>query len=88
MQRMGRCRRRSVLTDIDLAFEGVEVSEVFPPLDAVPDLFDVSPLVIHGRYQEAGTGTLRTSRPSALRSMEYVTSERRVTAMRAPLEVL
>ncbi len=48
-----------VLTDITLTFsEGLEVTDVIPPLDSVPDLFDVQPLVIHGRYSQAGKGTL------------------------------
>ncbi len=48
-----------VLTDITLTFsEGLEVTDVIPPLDSVPDLFDVQPLVIHGRYSKAGKGTL------------------------------
>ncbi len=48
-----------VLTDITLTFsDGLEVTDVIPPLDSVPDLFDVQPLVIHGRYSQAGKGTL------------------------------
>ncbi|MCH6551142.1 MAG: VWA domain-containing protein, partial [Planctomycetes bacterium] len=48
-----------VLTDIELSFsDGLEVTDLIPPPDAVPDLFDTKPLVIHGRYGKAGAGTL------------------------------
>ena len=59
VQRFTKRVETPVLTDITLAFsDGLEVTDVIPPLDAVPDLFDVQPLVIHGRYTEAGKGTL------------------------------
>lgn len=47
-----------VLTDISLSFDGVEVVDVMPGLDRLPDLFDFSPLVIHGRYTDPGSGSL------------------------------
>ncbi|MEX0886807.1 MAG: VWA domain-containing protein, partial [Phycisphaeraceae bacterium] len=47
-----------VLTDIELSFAGVEVTDVLPSRGQMPDLFDVQPLVIHGRYREPGRGTL------------------------------
>lgn len=47
-----------VLTDITLDFHGVEVADVMPGLDRLPDLYDVSPLVIHGRYLQPGQGAL------------------------------
>ncbi|MHC5022719.1 MAG: VIT and vWA domain-containing protein, partial [Planctomycetota bacterium] len=51
-----------VLTDIQLAFsDGLEVTDTIPALDDVPDLFDVKPLIIHGRYapgEETRSGTL------------------------------
>ena len=48
-----------VLTDIQLAFsEGLEVTDIIPAVGSIPDLFDVKPLVIHGRYTTPGTGTL------------------------------
>src|SRR4029453_7874649 len=47
-----------VLTDIRLAFagEGVQITDTIPPLDAVPDLFDVKPPLQHGRYGKAVEG--------------------------------
>ncbi len=47
-----------VLTDIELDFDGLSVSDVRPSAEHLPDLFDVQPLVIHGRYDEAGEGAL------------------------------
>jgi hypothetical protein len=50
-----------VLTDIELDFsEGLEVSDILPltPGGYIPDLYDVQPLVIHGRYATPGKGTL------------------------------
>ena len=38
-----------VLTNVKVEFRGVRVSETFPPLNALPDLYDVEPLVMHGR---------------------------------------
>ncbi len=49
-----------VLTNISIAFDGVEVSDVIPdPSGFVPDLWDEEPIVILGRYDEPGAGTLR-----------------------------
>ncbi|MHC4909354.1 MAG: VIT and vWA domain-containing protein, partial [Planctomycetota bacterium] len=47
-----------VLTDITLALDGIEIHDTIPALDAVPDLYDEQPLVIHGRYTDAAKGTL------------------------------
>ncbi len=48
-----------VLTDIELQFsDGLQVTDLLPSPDAVPDLFDVKPLVILGRYTTPGKGTL------------------------------
>ncbi len=50
-----------VLTDVSLEFsDELAVYDVLPGLDRLPDLFDVQPLVIHGRYdpEKAGRGTL------------------------------
>ncbi|MEX1094736.1 MAG: VIT domain-containing protein, partial [Planctomycetales bacterium] len=48
-----------VLSDIELQFEGgVEVVDMLPSPEHMPDLFDVQPLVIHGRYLTPGAGTL------------------------------
>ena len=58
VQRFARRIGTPVLTDIKLAFsgQGVEITDTIPPLDAVPDLFDLKPLIIHGRYKTGGTG--------------------------------
>lgn len=45
-----------VLTDIELAFAGVEVEQVYPT--QVGDLFSAQPLVIQGRYLKAGKGNV------------------------------
>jgi PAS domain-containing protein len=48
-----------VLTDIQLAFsDGLDVADVLPSPDAIPDLFDAKPLVIQGRYRSPGEGTV------------------------------
>ncbi len=46
-----------VLTDVELAFsDALKVTDLVP--GRLPDLFDVKPLVLHGRYTEPGSGTL------------------------------
>ena len=46
-----------VLMDVSLAFsDGLEVTDLVPA--EVPDLYDVKPLVLHGRYTKPGKGTL------------------------------
>lgn len=46
-----------VLTDIKLDFsDGLEVVSHTPR--QIPDLFDQAPIIIHGRYEKAGKGTL------------------------------
>ncbi len=46
-----------VLVDVQLAFEGVHVEDIYPyPL---PDLFAGSQLMVVGRYRRGGTATLR-----------------------------
>jgi len=46
-----------VLTHVELQFsDGLEVTEIIPK--RIPDLWDVQPLVIHGKYTKAGKGTL------------------------------
>ncbi len=48
-----------VLTDIRLEFGGgLEVDGVLPSAEHMPDLFDMAPLVVHGRYSRPGSGTL------------------------------
>ncbi|MBP7936104.1 MAG: VWA domain-containing protein [Phycisphaerae bacterium] len=46
-----------VLMDVSLAFsENLDVTDLVPT--QVPDLYDVKPLVLHGRYTRPGQGTL------------------------------
>jgi Ca-activated chloride channel family protein len=49
--------RTPLLTDIQLSFQGVAVDEIYPK--RVPDLFSAKPVVISGRYRDAGKGTVR-----------------------------
>lgn len=49
--------RTPLLTDLELDWGGLNVSEVYPK--RLPDLFSAKPLVIKGRYDAAGSGTLR-----------------------------
>jgi Ca-activated chloride channel family protein len=46
-----------LLTDISIEWSGLPVAEVFPK--RIPDLFAAKPLVLTGRYQAPGKGTLR-----------------------------
>lgn len=59
-EQMGRLLDRiasPVLTDVTLAFEGVELAEVYP--QRPPDLFLRQPLVIYGRIARGRVGRLR-----------------------------
>jgi hypothetical protein len=48
-----------VLTDVNIIFgDGLAVVDTIPPLDAMPDLFDEQPIILHGRYMKPGEGTL------------------------------
>lgn len=47
-----------VLVDIEATFAGVEVLDLIPKPSLIPDLFDESPLVLLGRYEKPGTGTV------------------------------
>ncbi|MBI2684822.1 MAG: VWA domain-containing protein [Acidobacteria bacterium] len=46
-----------LLTDIQLAFNGLSVDEVYPK--RVPDLFSAKPVVVTGRYHNPGRGTVK-----------------------------
>ena len=46
-----------LLTDIQLTFQGLAVDEVYPK--RVPDLFSAKPVVITGRYRDAGRGVVK-----------------------------
>lgn len=47
-----------ILTDITVGFGGVDVREVYPDPGAIPDLFSAQPLVLKGRYDQTGQGTV------------------------------
>ncbi|GMU91720.1 MAG: hypothetical protein AMXMBFR4_07780 [Candidatus Hydrogenedentota bacterium] len=47
-----------LLTDISLEVSGLEIDEVFPSTDAIPDLFSARPLILTGRYGKPGVGTI------------------------------
>jgi Ca-activated chloride channel homolog len=49
--------RNPLLTDIRVEWGGLPVSEVYP--QRIPDLFGAKALVLSGRYQGRGAGTLR-----------------------------
>jgi Ca-activated chloride channel family protein len=51
--------RNPVLTDITLKWQGVEVFDQSP--GAISDLFDGQPVLVHGRFQKPGHGTLVVS---------------------------
>jgi Ca-activated chloride channel family protein len=46
-----------LLTDIQLTFQGLAVDEIYPK--RVPDLFSAKPVVITGRYRDAGRGVVK-----------------------------
>jgi hypothetical protein len=59
VQRLTRRIETPVLTDIELSFsEELDVFDLLPASGAIPDLFDVKPLVIHGRYRTPAKGTV------------------------------
>jgi len=47
-----------LLTDIEIDFGGLEVADVYPAPNAIPDLFSAQPLIIKGRYTGSGKGTI------------------------------
>ena len=49
--------RNPLLTDISLDFGGLKVADVYPK--RIKDLFSAKPVVIHGRYTQAGSGTIK-----------------------------
>jgi len=51
--------RNPLLTDINVEWRGVRVSDVYPA--RVPDLFSATPIVLSGRYGAPASGTLRIS---------------------------
>lgn len=54
VQAFARRIESPVLRDIQVTFsEGMEVFDLLPAPDAMPDLWDVKPLIVHGRYSSA-----------------------------------
>ncbi|HOL70973.1 MAG TPA: VIT and VWA domain-containing protein [Bryobacteraceae bacterium] len=49
--------RNPLLTDIEIDWGNLAVSDVYPR--RIPDLFSAKPLIIHGRYSAPGSGTVR-----------------------------
>ena len=49
--------RTPLLTDISIDWNGLPVVENFPK--QIPDLFSAKPVIIHGRYLKAESGTIR-----------------------------
>ncbi|MDZ4753157.1 MAG: VIT domain-containing protein [Phycisphaerae bacterium] len=54
--RLTRRIQSPVLIDIEATFAGVEVEDLLPTLEQIPDLYDNEPLVLLGRYKNAGKG--------------------------------
>ncbi len=62
---------RPVLTDVEIEFEGLQASDLFPT--EVPDLFQGSSLLLTGRYQAAGDkATVRVRGRAGEELREYV----------------
>ena len=60
-----------VLTEIEIEFEGMEVSDLYPP--ALPDMFEGSSLLVAGRYQGAGgSAVVRVRGRAGAEEREYV----------------
>ena len=49
--------RNPLLTDISIEWSNLPVAEVYPK--RIPDLFDVKPVILSGRYNGGGKGTIR-----------------------------
>ena len=47
-----------LLTDISIDFGGLDVYDVYPDPNAIPDLFSAQPLVLTGRYRRGGDGVI------------------------------
>lgn len=55
--RLAQLVDRPVLTDVEVDWGGLDVSEVYPR--HLPDLFAGAPLVVHGRFARGGKATVR-----------------------------
>lgn len=51
--------RNPLMTDINVGFGGVPVTQTFP--NRMPDLFDAKPVVVVGRYEQGGRATITLS---------------------------
>ena len=49
--------RNPLLTDVSIDWNGLSATDVYPKRQS--DLFSAKPLVIHGRYTKAGSGTIK-----------------------------
>ncbi len=58
-QRFHERVRNPLLTDIAIEWGGLSVADVYPK--RIPDLFSAKPIVICGRYTQAGNGTILVS---------------------------
>jgi len=47
------------LTDIEIEADGVTLEDLYPA--RIPDLFSAQPVIVHGRYAEAGEGRIRVT---------------------------
>jgi len=56
-QRFHERVQNPLLTDLSVEWDGLKVTEVYPK--RLPDLFSAKPVVLTGRYQAPGKGTLR-----------------------------
>jgi len=56
VQRLYGLLDRPVLTDLELSFEGMKVSHLYP--EHLPDLFAGQPLVVIGQYAGSGSGAV------------------------------
>ncbi len=73
-RRFQRYVESPVLTDIEVAFEGVEVVDVEPPV--IPDLFAERPVVVFGRYDGSFDGEIVISGATAGGRFERVIDSR------------
>ncbi|HQR40449.1 MAG TPA: VIT domain-containing protein, partial [Blastocatellia bacterium] len=59
--------RNPLLTDVRIDWGGLAVADVYP--QRLPDLFGAQPVIVCGRYDRAGTGTIRLIGKSAGREV-------------------
>ncbi len=58
VQRFHERIQSPLLTDITIDFGGLEIEDVTPSPDKLPDLFASRPLILTGRYTGSGAGTI------------------------------